>query len=712
MGQELGNLHLGMSAGVAKFKRQMKSAETSVGKFEKRIKQTGGKSMKASKGVVNFRQELAKLAGAVGLVVGAAQLIKFLGDARKAFGEATETAGKLGRALINAGQFSIQASRGILEFSSALQLQTRFGDETITSVQTMLIQLGELSAKELPRATRAVLDLAEGTGKTLKEASIAVAKAAQGQTDSLRESGLMIVKTGDKAKDFEKVLKLIEGRFGGQSEEIGNAIAAMAQLENAWADLKETVGRVAVGKAIVAEIKEIIVWWDKLIKITSGVTTLIPGATPAEQGQLDELNKKLAKTDRLLRKVRKNELQFPGPRATSLKLRGESERLALVKQIEALEAAIAKRLDEQNQKSKDRIKREEAAAAFRLEGDTAGVTAAGALLQVWNTLLGRQKEITDEAERQKQIYQTIGAQMGRIADAAGAAAKDALLGGQTVVNNILSGATQGAAVGGPVGAAVGAGVGLLQSSEQFQALMETVGANFQRFADTVGVLIEPFIPLVSVIGQFANAILVASPGLLLMKIALAGLTPLLKILFGVFKTLGLIVLKVAKFFADVIPGISSRKVRDAIKELEETTFDAADANEDLADASKKAADEISNIPTGFKLALERFRARDADAVHGDDGGPGGPTGGGGDNHPGGLRGGKGSNLPGAGGDDDFETTTGAATSSGRGLTLHFHGITDPEAVARKVLEVQEREGLLANGSSGTNMPLSTGQGNR
>ncbi len=718
MSQNLGHLNLGMSAGVAKFKSQMKDAEKSIKLYERKVQSAGKKSAKASKGVAKFRGSLIKLAGAIGLVIGARQLISFTSDSVKAFGEARDASNKLTQALMNQGTFTIQTAQEILEFSDALQEQTRAGDETITGVQTMLIQLGQLSTKELPRATKAVLDLAAGTGKTLKEASIAVAKAAQGQTDSLRESGLMIEKTGDKGKDFEQVLKIIESRFGGQSMVIDDNVSQLLQLGNAWVDLKESIGRAAVAEGIIKEIKSIIVWWDKLIKVTQGQKTLIPGATGAEQGQIDDLNKGLAQVEKTLRRLRANEGKFLrqtpilAPRA---KRRAEAERVALLKQIALLEAGIAKRLEAQAKSTKDRLGDVKKTAVFTgklsteaeiLAGQIDAQFRAGARARAeLEKAAEAQKKMAIEAEKTARAYELIAAKAAITQSVVSAA-------GSQVLTNIISAGTQGAAVGGPAGAAVGAGIGLLQSSKQFQRLMEVVGENLQRFADTVGVLVEPFIPLVSVIGQFANAILVASPGLMLMKIALAALTPILRLLFNVFKTLGLIVLKVAKFFADVIPGISSRKVRDAIKELEDTTFDAADANEDLADASRKAAEELSNVPVGFKLALERFRAREADA-HGDAaGGGGGPTtGGGGANLPGGLRG-KGSDLPGAGGgDDEFGTVTGAATSA-RGLHIHFHGITDPDAVTRKVVETMEREGLLANGTSGLMNPFATQRGFR
>ncbi len=742
MSQNLGSLHLDMTAGAAKFNRQMNAAGKGMAVYESRVKAAGkasavsgkgvaafenrvklatkrvekfGKKAKASgKGVQSFRKNLVKLAGAIGLVIGVRQLISFTSDSVKAFGEAREAANKLTQAMMNQGTFSIQAAQGILKFSSALQQQTKFGDETITFVQTMLLQLGQLSTRELPRATKATLDLAAGTGKTLKEAAIAMAKAAQGQTDSLRESGLAIEKTGDKAKDFEQVLLLVEGTFGGASQVIDDNIAQLAQLGNAWVDLKETIGRAAVSEGIIKEIKSIIVWWDKLIKVTSGQQTLIPGATAAEQGQIDELNKGLAKVEKTLRRLRANEGKFLrqtpffAPRA---KRKADTERAELVKKIAQLEEAITKRLEKQAKFTKDRLADQKKSLFVGLESSTEAEILAGRIDAMMRSgarartelekAAEAQAKMSADAERAARAYEVIAAKAAITQTVTGA------FGSQTL-SNIISAGAQGAAVGGPAGAAVGAGLGLLQSSESFQRLMTVVGDNLQRFADTVGLLIEPFIPLISVIGQFANAILLVSPGFFLLKLAMAALTPVLKLLFTVFKALGLGVLKIAKFFAQVF-GLSTRKINEAIEELEDTTF----ALDGLADSAKDAAEQLSNVPVGFKLALEQFRAREADA-HGDAvGGGGAPTGGGGGgiNLPGGFRG-KDSDLPGAGGgDDELGTATGAATSSG-GVHIHFHGITDPDAVARKVLEVQEREGLLANGTSGTLNPFATQRGFR
>lgn len=148
----------------------------------------------------------------------------------------------LNTALAAQGRLSDENRKRILDYSTALQRQTAFGDEQITQIQTQLIMRGKLEGEMLERATRNTLDMiAAGFGE---EAAInAVAKAANGKLDTLNKLGIVVKATGDEARDFEKAMKLVEERFGGQAAaELETYEGKVKALENAWGDFKQELG--------------------------------------------------------------------------------------------------------------------------------------------------------------------------------------------------------------------------------------------------------------------------------------------------------------------------------------------------------------------------------------------------------------------------------------------------------------------------------------
>lgn len=149
----------------------------------------------------------------------------------------------LNLSLANTGKFSRTASKDFQAFASELQNASMIGDEVILKNAAMIQSMGALSTDGLKRATQAAADFAAGTGKSFEEASRMIGKASTGQVQALAKFGIMVENTGDKTRDFDTALKLIEDRFSGSALSSTKTFeGATTQLANSMGDVQEVIG--------------------------------------------------------------------------------------------------------------------------------------------------------------------------------------------------------------------------------------------------------------------------------------------------------------------------------------------------------------------------------------------------------------------------------------------------------------------------------------
>jgi len=183
-------------------------------------------------------------------------------------------------------------------------------------------------------------------------------------------------------------------------------------------------------------------------------------------------------------------------------------------------------------------------------------------------------------------------------------------------------------------------------------LLDAVGTALEGFAkplaaiapifEVLGMLLKGIAPLIQVIGQILMALF--QPLMLLAGPIMKGLFTVIRyvamgILYvvkgigkvwnaiigfvaGVFRTLGKIPL-IGGAFKAVARGLDSMKIPmeqidGALDDLKNTSYDAAAANSaasvaawENAAATNKATEALTNVPSGFKVALARFNAQDS-----------------------------------------------------------------------------------------------------
>ena len=192
-------------------------------------------------------------------------------------------------------------AKELLKQASALQKVTRFGDETITAMHTMLLTFKNIKGDEFKRATEAALDMATAeaavSGRTvdLTAASIRLGKAlndpilgitalsrvgvqfTEVQKDMIKE----LVKTGDVAGAQAVILKELEGEFGGMARDVDTASGALKQMWNALSDAAEKIGKALIpsitelGKSLTKSAEEGGAFEEFINETVEGVTALV-----------------------------------------------------------------------------------------------------------------------------------------------------------------------------------------------------------------------------------------------------------------------------------------------------------------------------------------------------------------------------------------------------------------------------------------------------
>lgn len=192
---------------------------------------------------------LKKIAGEFGkFSVGANQALELVSKAWRGMGAIANTAKEwvkladtqalaekqLASAMQARGTFTEESIRGLKAYASEMQKLTTVGDETILGFQKLFAATGA-NEEQIKLATKATLGLAEVTG-SVKSAAENMAMVLSGRpSEQLRKFGLTGKGVNETLENAASLFQLAEDRANTFS---GRTI----QLDNAWGDLKETLG--------------------------------------------------------------------------------------------------------------------------------------------------------------------------------------------------------------------------------------------------------------------------------------------------------------------------------------------------------------------------------------------------------------------------------------------------------------------------------------
>lgn len=177
---------------------------------------------------------LQKMIGQVGTVLGAAALARFAQQAR----EADKVQAQLIRTLQRTGETG--ALQALNDQAAALQRVTSFGDESINTVQRLLISFG-LGAQQAIGLTEAVLDFAQETGQSAESAAMLIGRTLAGESDELGRYKIQLDTTKGKVDALREALV----RFAAGAARGGVANRAERDAQARFDDATENLGRAA-----------------------------------------------------------------------------------------------------------------------------------------------------------------------------------------------------------------------------------------------------------------------------------------------------------------------------------------------------------------------------------------------------------------------------------------------------------------------------------
>jgi len=208
-----------------------------------------------SSAISGFGEQIASMAtgfitaqAAIGVVTGAFHtLTGFVADSVKAYAEAESAQKKLTTALQAQGTSTPAIIAQYGDLATQFQHTTAFSDDLITSMEGLLVQVGNVMPNAMQAALKASTDLAAGLGIDLETATTIVAKAAAGHTETLGRYGIKVDQAKLASEGFSAVLEAINRQFGGQAAaQLDTYAGRVENLKNQWNNLQEVFGKLIV----------------------------------------------------------------------------------------------------------------------------------------------------------------------------------------------------------------------------------------------------------------------------------------------------------------------------------------------------------------------------------------------------------------------------------------------------------------------------------
>ena len=236
--KSIGLLNIVFGADLRGFDRAMKKAQRSIGKFGKKMEQTG-KTLSTS-------LTLPILAlGAVSV---------------KSFDKQQKAIAQVEAGLKSTGNQVGKTSKELQKMASDLQKTTLFGDEDILQGATaQLLTFTNIAGEQFERTQKVALDLATRLDGDLKSASIMLGKALNdpiANLSALSRAGIQfsteqkevvksLVETNRLADAQTIILNELEKQYGGSAEAAREAgLGPIQALQNTLMDLTEDIGRI------------------------------------------------------------------------------------------------------------------------------------------------------------------------------------------------------------------------------------------------------------------------------------------------------------------------------------------------------------------------------------------------------------------------------------------------------------------------------------
>lgn len=214
------------------------------------------KLAESAKGAGGFMEELLAHAKgtALGMITAEAAietvskgfelLTGFIEDSVEAAAKEELALKRVSTALKVQGETAPEVAESYKELAEQYEQTTTFSHTLLQETEALLIQVGDITPKQMNRALQAVTDLASGLGIDLHSATLLIGKAFEGNTTTLGRYGIVLDQARVKTEGITYVLDELERKFGGQaSAEVETYAGKVKQMANEWERFKESIGK-------------------------------------------------------------------------------------------------------------------------------------------------------------------------------------------------------------------------------------------------------------------------------------------------------------------------------------------------------------------------------------------------------------------------------------------------------------------------------------
>jgi hypothetical protein len=176
-------------------------------------------------------------------VYGVEKLLRYSGEAVKAFAEDDKAARVLGQTLNNLGLGFGNNAEAVNNYISSLEKQTGvLDDELRPAMDRLLRATGDITKSQ--QLLSLALDISAGTGKSVAQVSQSLQKAYLGQNQALGRLGVGLTRAELTSSSFEEIQTRLSDLFAGQATKAADTYAgSLDKLTVAGNNAKEAIGR-------------------------------------------------------------------------------------------------------------------------------------------------------------------------------------------------------------------------------------------------------------------------------------------------------------------------------------------------------------------------------------------------------------------------------------------------------------------------------------
>lgn len=224
----------GFTSGINK---AQKSAKTFQGSLSGMIQKMGRSGLVGSLGSVGLAL------GGVGLALGTAKkafqaVAKVVDECSQAYKTQFYAEEQLRQAIQNSNNVTSESTERLLNYASALQKASNYGDEELLPMMTKLVATGRSEAETM-KIMQTAIDMSASGAMSLDTAITQLNATMNGNIGRLGQQNAELKGLTEEELRNGKAVDILANKYKGMAEK---SIDSSKQLKNAWGDLKETLG--------------------------------------------------------------------------------------------------------------------------------------------------------------------------------------------------------------------------------------------------------------------------------------------------------------------------------------------------------------------------------------------------------------------------------------------------------------------------------------